>query len=97
MQQQQSTLHRLHERFEIVREIKDGMGVHAPRIEEMAGRKLRLQDPTLAAEWDELQEAQRRHQAELRRREQEKSQRTLDRDQRELLGRSMRLSVSPLR
>jgi len=39
LQQQQSVMLRLHTRLENVREIKDGMGVHAPRIEELAARR----------------------------------------------------------
>lgn len=39
LQQQQSVMLRLHTRLENVREIKEGMGVHAPRIEELAARR----------------------------------------------------------
>ena len=60
-QQQQNTMQRLHGRLESVREIKDGMGVHGLRIEELAIRKLRAQEPELAREWDDRQEAQRLH------------------------------------
>ena len=74
VQQQQNTLRRLHGRFESVREIKEGMGVHGPRIEELAIRKLRAQEPELAREWDDRQEAQRLHQALQRKQEQEKKQ-----------------------
>ena len=35
------------------------MGVHAPRIEELAARKLRTQHPALASEWDAQQQGQR--------------------------------------
>ncbi len=75
LQQQQSTMQRLQGRLEAVREIKDGMGVHGPRIEELATRKLRHADPALAAEWDELQEAQRLNLAHQRRLQKEKEQR----------------------
>jgi hypothetical protein len=75
LQQQQSTMQRLQGRLENVREIKDGMGVHGPRIEEVATRKLRHQDPGLASEWGELLEAQRLNQAHHRRRQKEKEQR----------------------
>lgn len=60
VQQQQSTMQRLQGRLEVVREIKDGMGAHGPRIEEMAARRLRHQEPGLVSEWDEQQEEQRR-------------------------------------
>ena len=58
-QQQMACLNRLRVRLEVVREIKEGMGLHAPRIEELAARKLRAQEPELASEWDGLREAQR--------------------------------------
>lgn len=66
MQQQQKTMQRLLGRLELVREVRDSMGVHAPRIEELAARKLRAQQPELASEWDALQQAQRLHQLLLR-------------------------------
>lgn len=58
--QQQARLNNLIDRLEAVREIKDGMGLHSPRIEELASRKLRFEQPGLAADWDE-------HSANLRR------------------------------
>jgi BarA-like signal transduction histidine kinase len=96
MQQQQSTMQRLQGRLETVREIKEGMGIHGPRIEELATRKLRVQEPELAKDWDDVREAQRQHQALLRKQEQEKKQ-TLEREQREHLGRGMRLGLSQAR
>jgi len=36
LQQQQNTMQRLHSQLESVREIKEGMGVHSPRIDELA-------------------------------------------------------------
>lgn len=94
--QQQSTMQRLHGRLEAVREIKKGMGVHGPRIEELATRKLRAQEPELASDWDDMQEAQRRCQALQRKQEQEKRQ-AQEREQREQLGRGMRLGLSQAR
>ena len=91
VQQQQSAMQRLHGRLEAVREIKDGMGAHSPRIEELASRKLRAQEPELAKEWDEMREAQRQHQALLRKQEQDKKQ-ALERE-----GRGMRLGLSQAR
>ena len=79
-QQQQNTVQRLHGRLETVREIKEGMGVHGPRIDELAIRKLRAQEPELASEWDDMQEAQRLHQTLQRKQEQEKKQ-ALEREQ----------------
>lgn len=94
MQQQQSTMQRLHGRLEAVREIKEGMGVHGPRIEELATRKLRTQEPELASDWDDMQERQRRHQALQRKQEKRQEQ---EREHREQLGRGMRLGLSQAR
>jgi len=80
VQQQQNTMQRLHGRLETVREIKEAMGIHNPRIDELAIRKLRAQEPELASEWDDMQEAQRLHQAMQRKQEQEKRQ-ALEREQ----------------
>ena len=96
MQQQQSTMQRLQGRLETVREIKEGMGIHGPRIEELATRKLRAQEPELAKDLDDLREAQRQHQALLRKQEREEKQ-VLEREQREHLGRGMRLGLSQAR
>ncbi|MGZ3238633.1 MAG: IncP plasmid survival protein KfrC family protein [Burkholderiaceae bacterium] len=93
MQQQQSTMQRLHDRFEAVREIKEGMSVHGPRIEELASRKLRTQDPVLAKEWDDMREAQRLHQVILRRQEQEDKQ-ALEQERCQHVGRGLRLGLS---
>jgi len=90
VQQQQNTMQRLHGRLESVREIKEGMGVHGPRIEELAIRKLRTQEPELAREWDDMQEAQRLHQALQRK--QEKEKKTWEREQ--LSRGGLRLSFS---
>jgi len=69
---QQGILQRLQDRLEAVREIKEGMGVYSPRIEELATRKLRAKEPGLAREWEDLREAQRLHQALLRKQGQDK-------------------------
>lgn len=92
--QQQKTMQRLQGRLETVREIKEGMGIHGTRIEELASRKLRAQEPGLASEWDELWEARRRHQALQRMQEQDKKQ-ALERGQRAQPGRGMHLGLSP--
>ena len=97
VQQQQALLQRLHTRLENVREIKEGMGVHAPRIEELATRKLRAEQPELAEEWDEMREAARRHQALMRKKEQERRQqlaRERAGDDGQGLGRSRGISLS---
>ena len=96
MQQQQARLQRLHGRLETVREIKEGMGVHSPRIEELATRKLRAQEPDLSSEWDDMREAQRRHEALQRKEAQEKKQvqERVHREKIERTGRGVRLGLS---
>ena len=64
----------LHVRLEAVREIKEGMGLHSPKIEELATRKMRAENPELAADWDAMREAARRHQALMRREEQKRKE-----------------------
>ena len=59
----QATILRLQNRLEHVREIKEEMGLHGPKIEELAVRKLRLKEPDLAGEWDDMRTAQRNHEA----------------------------------
>ncbi len=97
IQQQQSAMQRLHGRLEAVREIKDGMSVHGSRIEELAHRKVRAQEPGLAKDWEEMREAERLHQALLRKQEQEKKQ-ALERERRgENLGRGLRHGLTQAR
>lgn len=60
--QQQARLQTLRVRLEAVREITEGMGLYAPRIEELATRKLRAGWPELAADWDAMREALRQRQ-----------------------------------
>ena len=90
MQQQQGTMLRLQGRLETVREIKEGMGIHGPRIEELATRKLRAQEPELANDWDDMLKAQRQQQALQRKQEREINQ-ALEREPR---GQGMRLGLS---
>ena len=97
VQQQQSAMQRLHGRLETVREIKDGMGAHGPRIEVLAHRKVHTQEPELVKDWEEMREAERLHQALLRKQEQEKKQ-ALERERRgENLGRGLRLGLTQAR
>jgi hypothetical protein len=63
--QQQTRLQTLHTRLEAVREIKEGMGLHSPKIEELATRKMRAENPELTSGWDAMREAGRRHQLQL--------------------------------
>lgn len=87
--QQQARLQVLHTRLEIVRDIKEGMGIHGSKIEELATHKLRTERPELASDWDAMREATRRHQAHTRKQERE---RKLAQEQR--LGRSNSLRLS---
>lgn len=86
---QQARLQVLHTRLEIVRDIKEGMGIHGSKIEELATRKMRTEHPELASDWDAMREAIRRHQALTRKQERD---RKLAQEQR--LGRSNSLSLS---
>lgn len=95
IQQQQASMLRLQNRLELVREIKDGMGPHGRRVEELATRKLRAHDPGLAEGWDELREAQRLHQQHQRRLEKEQK-RALEGEQRQMQGAGRSLSLSLL-
>ena len=67
----QATIQRLQNRLEHVREIKEDMGLHGPKIEELAVRKLRLKEPDLAGEWDDMRTAQRQHEAMERQKKQQ--------------------------
>ncbi|EOW8879065.1 IncP plasmid survival protein KfrC family protein [Escherichia coli] len=85
--QQQARLQTLHYRLELVREIKEGMGVHSPRVEELATRKMRAENPELAADWDAMREAARRHQVMARQQEKEREQKqTQERSRSQTLG-----------
>lgn len=90
--QQQARLQGLQGRLEAVRELKEGMGVHAPRIEELATRKMRAKEPGLAGDFDEMQEAQRRHQALMRKQEQERKQKLQPDQQQQSRGQRLGLS-----
>ncbi len=69
----QATIQRLQNRLEHVREIKEDMGLHGPKIEELAVRKLRLKEPDLAGEWDATHTAQRHHEAVERQQKQQQA------------------------
>ena len=87
--QQQSRLQTLHVRLEAVREIKDGMGIHEPKLEELATRKMRAESPELASDWDAMREAARRHHMMQRKQEQERKQ-----TQEQRQGRSQSLGLN---
>ena len=88
--QQQARLQTLHARLEAVREIKEGMGLHSPKIEELATRKMRAENPELAADWKAMREAARRHELLMRKQEQERKQSQAQ----ERPGRSQSLGLS---
>jgi len=94
VQQQQALLQRLHGRLDGVREIKDGMGLHGPRIEELAAKKLRQAEPELAEGWDEMRAAQRAHEALMRKKDQEKRAKIERERAPSIGGRTQSLSIS---
>lgn len=63
---QRARLQTLHARLDRVQSLKEGMSTHGPKLEELATRKLRAENPELAAEWDEAQAQARREQIEKR-------------------------------
>ena len=75
----QATIQRLQNRLEHVREIKEDIGLHGPKIEELAVRKLRLKEPDLAGEWDDMHTAQRHHAATERQSKQQARSQSLSR------------------
>ena len=77
--QQQARLQTLHARLEAVREIKEGMGLHSPKIEELATRKMRAENPELVSDWDAMREAARRHELLMRKQEQEQQSQAQER------------------
>jgi hypothetical protein len=93
---QQKIIQRLQDRLEAVREIKEGMGVHGPRIEELVTRKLRAQEPGLTREWEDMCEARRLHQALLRSQEQDK-RRALEGERHAHLGRGIHRELPKLK
>ena len=67
--QQQARLHALQSRLSNVVEIKDGMGLHSPRIEELATRKMRTENPKLTSNMDAVNMAARQYEIERRMKE----------------------------
>lgn len=69
-QQQQAmqvtSLQRLNDRLDAVREIRNDVGVHTSKVEELAMAKLKHQQPELVAEWEDMKQAERRHQELMR-------------------------------
>ncbi|ECH9341639.1 traN-like protein [Salmonella enterica subsp. diarizonae] len=93
VQQQQSLLSRLQNRLEAVKEIHGGMGLHGPRIHELATAKVRYEKPDLAEGWDEMRAAHRAHENLMRRQAKEQKEK-LQKEQAPSLGRSNGLSLT---
>ncbi|MEF1779947.1 phosphoribosyltransferase [Neisseria gonorrhoeae] len=70
----QSRLNRLHDRLEDVREIRDGMALGVPKIQELAARKLRMEEPDLAKKFDDVQTAVRVHNLHEKQRKEKEQQ-----------------------
>ena len=70
--QQQQVLQKLHARLEAVREIRASIGVHGPKIEELAQRAFRMREPELAMIWDDIRATERGHETFMRKQEQER-------------------------
>lgn len=66
--QHQERIRTLHVRLEAVREIKEGMGLHSPRVEELARRKMREENPELTAKWDAIKKIERQNQIAMKNR-----------------------------
>lgn len=71
---QKNRLHTLHNRLDIVKEIKDGMGIQTTKINELATKSMRFDNKELANDWDMLQQANRLHAALQKKQQQEKQQ-----------------------
>jgi len=65
---QANSLQRLNDRLEAVRDIRNDVGVHTSKVEELAMAKLKHQQPELVADWEEMKQAERRHQELMRQR-----------------------------
>lgn len=56
----QARLRRLNKRLARVQDIAEGMGLHSPRIQMLATRRLRARQPELVANWRTAREEERR-------------------------------------
>jgi len=75
----QATVQQLQNRLQHVRDIKEEMGLHSPKIEETALRKLRLKEPDLVGQWDDMRTAQRNHAVLERQKKQQPRSQSLSR------------------
>ena len=62
----QAAVQRIAVRLEAVREIRDGMAVHGPRVETIAAAKLEYREPKLVDDFEELMQARRLHELHMR-------------------------------
>ena len=81
-------IHQLKKRQNTVREIRTGMGASAPRIEELANRKMRAENPKMAARQDAMRKAFRVKQVKA-----QQQARTERREQRLQQGRTRRMKM----
>ena len=81
-------IHQLKKRQNTVREIRTGMSASAPRIEELAARKMRARNPKMAANWDAMRKASR-----VKRIKAQQQARTERREQRLQQGRTRRMKM----
>ena len=88
---QQDLLRRLQTRREMIREIKDGIGVHSNKIEDLAYKKLRFNNPKLVSKFEEMREAARKHELLLK----EKKKREQKQKKSANLGFKLKISKSP--
>lgn len=72
----QFRLNVLQDRLEDVREIKDGMEMNTPRIQDLAMRKLRFDEPELMKKFDDIQTAVRVHRLHEKQRQERTEQYT---------------------
>jgi len=84
--QQQARLQTLHARLDAIHEIREGMGLRSPKIEELATRRMRAENPELASSWDAMREAMRRHDLIMRQQKAEAQARKFGRSQVMQLG-----------
>ena len=81
-------IHQLKKRQNTVREIRTGMGASAPRIEELANRKMRAENPKMAARQNAMRRAFRVKQVKA-----QQQARTERREQRLQQGRTRRMKM----
>lgn len=74
VQMAQVRLNSLQDRLEDIREIREGMVMGGPKLQELAMRKLRREEPDLMEKFDEIQTALRVHRLHEKQRQEKKVQ-----------------------